>query len=176
MIFFQRKQDLIQKKLEIEEKKVYLEQVLKDNETQITQKVALSNDLESSVAESDKQIKELLHKIDCKISELQDRTQTLDKQEERLTRLKLTNEQITQYKDHITTQLDDVQRNLNPAEQEIAKLTAELDGNSEEIRNITRSSDANKAMIKTKEHHVEVLRHKLENAEVNLSKKKKSRQ
>ncbi|OHT03465.1 hypothetical protein TRFO_06721 [Tritrichomonas foetus] len=124
-------------------------------------------------AELDKEIKALQHTHECRTSELNDRDETLVRQAERLEKLQTSNLELEKNKDIMNFRLEEMSRELQPSNDEIARLSFELNGNSEEIRTIKRFSKANHRTMQDKTHQIEVLKRKLETQKLTLAKKRR---
>ena len=129
--------------------------------------------LKDKRAELDKEIKALQHTHECRTAELKDREETLIRQAERLEKLESSNAELEKNKDIMNFRLDEMSRELQPSIDEIARLSTELNGNSEEIRSIKRFAKANHRTMKDKTHQIEVLERKLADQKQTLAKKKR---
>ncbi|KAK8883114.1 hypothetical protein M9Y10_045762 [Tritrichomonas musculus] len=124
-------------------------------------------------AELDKDIKALEHTQECRTSELNDRDETLIRQAERLQKLQSSNVELQKNKDIMEFRLEEMGKELQPSLDEIARLSTEYEGNSEEIRTIKRFTKAGHRTMLDKAHQIEVLKRKLELQNAALLKKKR---
>lgn len=131
------------------------------------------NDAKVEKEALDKILQAQAHQEECKKSELKDRDETLLRQAERLEQLQRSNAELENFKGMMNFRLKEMEKELQPQQDKIIKYSSELDGNSEEIRSIQRSTKANKRTMKDKLHQIEVLKHKLQLQNSSLNKKKK---
>jgi chromosome segregation ATPase len=129
--------------------------------------------LKEKRSELDKEIKIQQHTLECRTSELRDRDQTLQRQAERLDRLQSANSELEKNKTIMGYRLQEMTDELQPSLEEISRLSAELDGSSEEIRTIKRFAKANHRTMQDKQHQIAVLREKLDAQKVTLIKKRR---
>jgi WD40 repeat protein len=142
-------------------------------EADITQLKADLERLKEKRTELDKEIKAQQHTLECRTSELNDRDETLLRQAERLDRLQISNSELEKNKTIMSYRLQEMSDELQPSLDEIARLSAELDGNSDEIRTIKRFAKANHRTMQDKAHQITVLRDKLEAQKATLLKKRR---
>lgn len=123
--------------------------------------------------ELDKEIRAQQHTLQCRTSELSDRDETLQRQAERLDRLQGSNSELEKNKTIMEYRLQEMNDELQPSLDEISRLSAEVEGNSDEIRTITRVTKTNHRTMRDKTHQVAVLREKLEAQRAALVKKRR---
>lgn len=131
------------------------------------------NTLKDERAKEEKEIKAQQHTLECKTSELHDREETLQRQENNIERLETSNNELTKFKGLMNRRIEEMSAELQPTKDEIVRHRAELDGTNEEIRTNMRSSQAKHRKMQDKQHQIDVLKTKLAEAQTALAKKRR---